>query len=220
MQSPAQSQMTVNLDQPSKNDEAEAQHQELEEQRREEEDGGEKDMHTVSSSSSLSLCSQSPSESPIQCNHFSRSPSPPPDSPLHSTFTWIKNKSPNPPSPLAQPNRSYPAEPLTRLQVLQTQDGFVSHTEETQEEASGSVVGGGGLRSFNRRKLRPDLSSRNWTTTTTKESSAKRVLLGFRICVFLFCLISFSVMAADKEQGWALDSFYRYKEFRFVRQFH
>ncbi|EPS65781.1 hypothetical protein M569_08996, partial [Genlisea aurea] len=29
------------------------------------------------------------------------------------------------------------------------------------------------------------------------------------------CLISFSVMAADKTQGWSGDSFYRYMEYRY-----
>ncbi|XP_068643205.1 CASP-like protein 4A3 [Aristolochia californica] len=43
----------------------------------------------------------------------------------------------------------------------------------------------------------------------------KRAELGFRICSLIFCLISFSVMAADKTQGWAGDSFERYKEYRY-----
>ncbi|XP_022740050.1 CASP-like protein 4A1 [Durio zibethinus] len=48
-----------------------------------------------------------------------------------------------------------------------------------------------------------------------RDKRVKRALLGFRISGFVFCLVSFSVLAADKDQGWALDSFYRYKEFRF-----
>ncbi|OAY29915.1 CASP-like protein 4A1 [Manihot esculenta] len=42
-----------------------------------------------------------------------------------------------------------------------------------------------------------------------------RALLGFRFFGLVFCLSSFSVMATDKNQGWAFDSFYRYKEFRY-----
>lgn len=61
--------------------------------------------------------------------------------------------------------------------------------------------------------MRPNLSI---LRRTTRESMVKRALLGFRISGFVFCLISFSVMAADKAQGWALDSFYQYKEFRLV----
>ncbi|GAB2269857.1 hypothetical protein Dimus_004777 [Dionaea muscipula] len=43
----------------------------------------------------------------------------------------------------------------------------------------------------------------------------QRVALGLRVCEFLLCLISFSVMASDKTQGWSGDSFDRYKEYRF-----
>lgn len=50
--------------------------------------------------------------------------------------------------------------------------------------------------------------------TSDKLGSMKKLALGFRIFEVLFCLISLSVMATDKRQGWALDSFYRYKEFR------
>ncbi|XP_048138245.1 CASP-like protein 4A3 isoform X2 [Rhodamnia argentea] len=43
----------------------------------------------------------------------------------------------------------------------------------------------------------------------------KRAGLGFRMSEMILCLISFSVMAADKTQGWSGDSFDRYKEYRF-----
>ncbi|KAJ4829079.1 hypothetical protein Tsubulata_030978, partial [Turnera subulata] len=50
--------------------------------------------------------------------------------------------------------------------------------------------------------------SRNEDVTTISE-------LGFRISGVVLCLISFSVMAADKTQGWSGDSFDRYKEYRY-----
>ncbi|RDX70960.1 CASP-like protein 4A2, partial [Mucuna pruriens] len=43
---------------------------------------------------------------------------------------------------------------------------------------------------------------------------AIKVALGFRLCEVVLCLISFSVMAADKTRGWSGDSFDRYKEYR------
>nr|GMC62099.1 CASP-like protein 4A3 [Ipomoea batatas] len=46
-----------------------------------------------------------------------------------------------------------------------------------------------------------------------RENTAKKAALGFRIFGFLFCLVSFSVMVADRKQGWAIDSFQRYKEY-------
>ena len=42
----------------------------------------------------------------------------------------------------------------------------------------------------------------------------KKVALGFRLSEVVLCLISFSVMAADKTRGWSGDSFDRYKEYR------
>ncbi|GMJ06683.1 CASP-like protein 4A2 [Hibiscus trionum] len=39
--------------------------------------------------------------------------------------------------------------------------------------------------------------------------------LGFRLSEIVMCLISFSVMAADKTQGWSGDSYDRYKEYRY-----
>lgn len=44
----------------------------------------------------------------------------------------------------------------------------------------------------------------------------RRALLVLRVCGLVLCLVSFSVMVADKNQGWALDSFYRYREFRYI----
>ncbi|CAJ1943880.1 unnamed protein product [Sphenostylis stenocarpa] len=43
----------------------------------------------------------------------------------------------------------------------------------------------------------------------------KKVALGFRLSEVVLCLVSFSVMAADKTRGWSGDSFDRYKEYRY-----
>ncbi|XP_076957959.1 CASP-like protein 4A1 [Bidens hawaiensis] len=48
-----------------------------------------------------------------------------------------------------------------------------------------------------------------------KQGSLKKIALGFRIFEVIFCLVSLSVMATDKRQGWAMDSYNRYKEFRY-----
>ncbi|KAG4932686.1 hypothetical protein JHK87_046688 [Glycine soja] len=48
-----------------------------------------------------------------------------------------------------------------------------------------------------------------------REMMAKKVALGFRLSEVVLCLISFSVMAADKTRGWSGDSFDRYKEYRY-----
>ncbi|QCD81081.1 hypothetical protein DEO72_LG2g1405 [Vigna unguiculata] len=48
-----------------------------------------------------------------------------------------------------------------------------------------------------------------------REVMLKKVALGFRLSEVVLCLISFSVMAADKTRGWSGDSFDRYKEYRY-----
>ncbi|KAI4320468.1 hypothetical protein MLD38_033944 [Melastoma candidum] len=74
-------------------------------------------------------------------------------------------------------------------------------------EGRGNTGDGGG-----RRRLRPDLSV---LRRARRESMMKRGLVMLRVSGCILCLISFSVLAADKSQGWALDSFYRYKEFSY-----
>ncbi|WCJ36063.1 CASP-like protein 4A3 [Euphorbia peplus] len=48
-----------------------------------------------------------------------------------------------------------------------------------------------------------------------RERTMKVADLGFRVSEVILCLVSFSVMAADKTQGWSGDSFDRYKEYRY-----
>ncbi|CAL9083796.1 unnamed protein product [Musa textilis] len=42
-----------------------------------------------------------------------------------------------------------------------------------------------------------------------------RAEAALRVAAVVLCMISFSVMASDKTEGWAGDSFDRYKEFRY-----
>lgn len=57
-------------------------------------------------------------------------------------------------------------------------------------------------------------------SATTAVNRARRddlvsvTALGFRITEVILCVISFSIMAADKTQGWSGDSYDRYKEYR------
>lgn len=78
---------------------------------------------------------------------------------------------------------------------------------EREQDAAGGG-GGGGVK----RGLRPDVKS---LLRSEKVVSLNKVLLGLRIAGFVFCLVSWSVLAADRKKGWAIDSFYLYKEFRY-----
>lgn len=55
-----------------------------------------------------------------------------------------------------------------------------------------------------------------WCKREEKVRTAELVL---RLSEVVFCLVSFSVMATDKTQGWSGDSFDRYKEYRYVPWF-
>ncbi|XP_076943532.1 CASP-like protein 4A1 [Bidens hawaiensis] len=61
----------------------------------------------------------------------------------------------------------------------------------------------------------PPAGVSNRRRRSDKQGSLKKIALGFRIFEGIFCLVSLSVMATDKRQGWAMDSYYRYKEFRY-----
>lgn len=75
------------------------------------------------------------------------------------------------------------------------------------EEGTGAAAGS------DNRRLRPDVYG---LLRSKKESKLNKALLGLRIAASVLCLASFSVLAADREKGWALDSFYVYKEFRYI----
>ncbi|KAL1538578.1 CASP-like protein 4A3 [Salvia divinorum] len=74
------------------------------------------------------------------------------------------------------------------------------------------LAGGGGGSGIRRRRISPSLSI---LRRGEREKMVRKAALGFRVFGLLFCLVSFAVMAADRNQGWALDSFDRYKEFRY-----
>ncbi|CAH1420672.1 unnamed protein product [Lactuca virosa] len=107
------------------------------------------------------------------------------------------------PAPVSTVNR-YVREETVPIKKAErgAQDGYVGKPPE-EPRTSGGNQG---------RRPRPSMGS---VSRMEKEGSMKKIALGFRIFELLFCLISLSVMATDKRQGWALDSFYRYKEFRY-----
>ncbi|KAF3537085.1 hypothetical protein F2Q69_00025310 [Brassica cretica] len=57
--------------------------------------------------------------------------------------------------------------------------------------------------------------------TTTAANRARRdgsvamAALGFRVSEVVLCVVSFSIMAADKTKGWSGDSYDHYKEYRY-----
>jgi len=64
-------------------------------------------------------------------------------------------------------------------------------------------------------KAAPVIGGERRSRSAATEEMVSKAALGFRLSEVVVCLISFSVMAADKTQGWSGDSFDRYKEYRY-----
>uniref|UniRef100_A0A1J3F4K4 CASP-like protein n=1 Tax=Noccaea caerulescens TaxID=107243 RepID=A0A1J3F4K4_NOCCA len=71
------------------------------------------------------------------------------------------------------------------------------------------------------RKVGAPTTTNGGESATTTVNRARRddlvsvAALGFRVSEVILCVISFSIMAADKTQGWSGDSYDRYKEYRY-----
>ncbi|KAI9078028.1 hypothetical protein K1719_039953 [Acacia pycnantha] len=139
------------------------------------------------SSISSDLCSVADGAPPVEDHRF---PPKPPE---------------NPASPVVVTNR-FQVEPKVVTKVDPgAQEGVVGVNDVEEGTAAATA------KSDNRR-LRPDVSG---FLLSKKESKLNKALLGLRIAASVLCLASFSVLAADREKGWALDSYYVYKEFRY-----
>uniref|UniRef100_A0A2N9IZY7 CASP-like protein n=1 Tax=Fagus sylvatica TaxID=28930 RepID=A0A2N9IZY7_FAGSY len=104
----------------------------------------------------------------------------------------------------------------TTTQVEKSPSPVVMFNRAMREEPPPSVTkvgpGGGGGRSGGDGRRSGTVGT--MLRRSPKDSMVKRAALGFRISEIVLSLISFSVMAADKTQGWSGDSFDRYKEYR------
>ncbi|XP_073222728.1 uncharacterized protein [Cicer arietinum] len=129
-------------------------------------------------------------------NHHHHSVSPPESNSPSPSLHSLSN------SPISNDHLSVVQPPFVTAHRFQVEPTVITKIDPAAEEGFVGVKGttnGGGNRG-----LRPDVSS-----------LLSKVLLGFRISAFVFCLVSFSVLAADQKKGWAQDSFFLYKEFRY-----
>ncbi|WCJ20965.1 CASP-like protein 4A1 [Euphorbia peplus] len=149
---------------------------------------------------------------PIALPTMISSPSPPSDSPPHSVVDHSSSGYVFPPPETKQATYQSPPSDYIHTSHISSPDAtpirFSSPPVQSKppDEEVVKPAGDG----FNRRpRISISISERN------REVAKRKILLGVRILGFLFCLISFSVMAADKNKGWALDSFNHYIEFRY-----
>ncbi|KAJ8566990.1 hypothetical protein K7X08_019198 [Anisodus acutangulus] len=121
----------------------------------------------------------------------------------HESFTMEDNIN----KPSAAPTRSPPEKPQIPEVVVKRYS-----KEEPLALVKADLFVGDGTDSVGDggRKITPPLRK-----AKMEDEMVKKAALGFRILGFLFGLVSFSVLAADRNQGWALDSFERYMEFRY-----
>ncbi|KAG2326966.1 hypothetical protein Bca4012_035873 [Brassica carinata] len=111
---------------------------------------------------------------------------------------------PPPPPPQFPPRRGAP---MNSSSSEKSPSSMVVFNRWVREEGSQTTttrkVGGGesGITTAENRERRDELVS--------------IAALGFRVSEVILCVISFSIMAADKTQGWSGDSYDRYKEYRY-----
>ncbi|KAK4375649.1 hypothetical protein RND71_006326 [Anisodus tanguticus] len=148
-------------------------------------------------------------------------------SPLRSEDPFTEPDNPKSPSKAIvsvekyfSPNLSFPATPSAPAERRSPVVYFSRAMRESTETAVakvGSVRGGADVEGGEvggERRSRAAVES--IFGRSKKDVVMNWAALGFRVCEVVFCLISFSVMAADKTQGWTGDSFDRYKENRYL----
>ncbi|XP_038983636.1 CASP-like protein 4A2 [Phoenix dactylifera] len=103
--------------------------------------------------------------------------------------------SPPRPAPLPAPPEGIPAPALVANREQRADGWHVWSGGERREEAS---------RGVSRILWRGRLAASLW-----------KAAVGARVAEAVLCLVAFSVLAADHRKGWALDSYDRYKQFRY-----
>ncbi|CAM8891238.1 unnamed protein product [Rhodiola kirilowii] len=102
---------------------------------------------------------------------------------------------------------SRPKEEVVRTRTVVYESG-------SSEEAARVVEEGGTEGAERGEGMYPSLRQRQ-EGKRSQVLAMRKTALCLRVLAFILCLISFSVMAANKNKGWALDSFDRYMEFRY-----
>ncbi|XP_019456912.1 PREDICTED: CASP-like protein 4A3 isoform X1 [Lupinus angustifolius] len=145
--------------------------------------------HHTDNSRAITILGNSPQRFPPQ----SPSPSPLPVSNHHT-----------------EPENALPPEfVVNRAMRQEPQPNATNFDRPAGRGRQGGEDGGGG-RGRGRATVVSPVRTKSVGTGITSKAA-----LGFRLSEVVLCLISFSVMAADKTQGWSGDSFDRYKEYRY-----
>lgn len=138
----------------------------------------------------------------MESNRRSSTPATPPnDSPAVQRMTLSETLALPPPSPPPPPPHSHLWE---EMGMPAQSPPAAPSPEKAETDAADSAAG--------ERRSRVVLGI---LRRTKREAMVRKAKVGLRVCGMVFCLVSFSVMVADKTQGWAGDSFDRYIEYRY-----
>ncbi|XP_043704878.1 CASP-like protein 4A3 [Telopea speciosissima] len=166
-------------------------------------------------------------ESPAQNNQREKSSSPPPLSlskaivPAdryshdHGSYPLLSAKELPPPEAQSQPQPQPQPQPQQRNVGVKPGSPVVVVNRSMREEMAVVTKVDPGGDGVGERGDRRSKAVSSILKKTRREGAVKRSALAIRVCEVVFCLISFSVMGADKTKGWAGDSFDRYKEYRY-----
>lgn len=131
-----------------------------------------------------------------------------PDSNKFSQFSPL-------PSPIPPPPPQYP--PPRRQRNARVPMSSSSDKSPSSMVVFNSWVREDGPQTTTRKAGAPTNGEESAMTTvngTKRDELVSVTALGFRVTEVILCVISFSIMAADKTQGWSGDSYDRYKEYR------
>ncbi|XP_058188267.1 CASP-like protein 4A3 [Rhododendron vialii] len=138
--------------------------------------------------------------------------------PARSSPEQEKTRRPDSPpgdSPAYSPARSPSPEPMV-FRFARGETEAVRKVDPGSADGGGRRVYGGAAVEVGGGGGRRPRAGTSGLRRGMREETVRKVGLGLRVCGLFFCLVSLAVMASDKNKGWAVDSFFRYKEFRYV----
>jgi len=124
-------------------------------------------------------------------------------------FSPLPSPIPPPPPQFPPPRRQRNARVPMNSSSDKSPSSMVVHNSWVREDGGQTTT----------RKAGAPINGEESTRTTVNRARGDDLVsltaLGFRITEVILCVISFSIMAADKTQGWSGDSYDRYKEYRY-----
>lgn len=126
-------------------------------------------------------------------------------------------RNPLPPAPQNTPEMSLSPAPVVTVAALAIANQLIRDDRAVVAKmvAGGGAGGGAGDGGYGSNATRDAERGFRAVPPTVRQAAVRRATLGLRVSAMVLCLVSFSVMAADKTEGWAGDFFDRYEDYRY-----